>query len=692
MTRDHLPTPFEQEMLELLNRARLDPQGEARNAVGDDVSEDVLSAMAYFGTDIDAYLAQVAALEPVAPLAWNGRLTDAATGHNDRLIAEQVQLHQFPGGPTIAERFLEAGYAFSSGYENVYSYTEDPVHGHAGFFIDWGYDAGEVVDGVPRADFRAQGDGIQDPAGHRVAIMSPAMTEVGMAAREADPDGRVGPWVVTQNFGTRSDYAPQLVGVAFDDADGDAFYDMGEGLGGVTVTATGLAGTYTTTTWASGGYQMALPDGHYTVSFSGAAFPDEVVSVVRIAGANAKLDADAAASGPAGAPIMTMGTPASETIMPQSEDVAEVVIGGGGSDVLTDAAGRCILIGDGFVAGHFDEADAVFRMYAAALGRAPDLQGYDAWTQRMVLGLSEEELAAAFTDSLEFLRDSGGLADAAFVEQLYMTVLERAPDAGSATAWAGRLADGMTRAEVVAGFAGSQEFIARTRDEADRFAAQADPAQWVDDVFGLYRALLGRDPDDGGLVAWSGELARGSSYLDIVERFIASPEFQTVYGAQDDAGFIALLYGNVLGRAPDPMGLESWTGRLEAGAARAEIVGGFLQSPEFADISDPALTRYLRELGTDDTLIYHAGADMLAGGILADTFVFAEGAMGRTRIVDFEPWDSLSLSNSVAGSPEDVRDAMEQRGADTVLSLDGLEITLADVRAADLTDDQFIFV
>ena len=52
--------------------------------------------------------------------------------------------------------------------------------------------------------------------------------------------------------------------------DGDHFYDVGEGLGGVTVTATSTTGqAYTTTTWASGGYDLALPTGTYTVAFSG---------------------------------------------------------------------------------------------------------------------------------------------------------------------------------------------------------------------------------------------------------------------------------------------------------------------------------------------------------------------------------------------------------------------------------------
>lgn len=55
-------------------------------------------------------------------------------------------------------------------------------------------------------------------------MLSPQLTEVGMAMfAETDPSTSVGPFLITQNFGARWDYVPQLLGVVIHDADNDPF-------------------------------------------------------------------------------------------------------------------------------------------------------------------------------------------------------------------------------------------------------------------------------------------------------------------------------------------------------------------------------------------------------------------------------------------------------------------------------------
>jgi Domain of unknown function (DUF4214) len=99
----------------------------------------------------------------------------------------------------------------------------------------------------------------------------------------------------------------------------------------------------------------------------------------------------------------------------------------------------------------------------------------------------------------------------------------------------------------------------------------------------LYDAALGRAPDAGGLVYWTGALEAGVPLKAVAEAFIAAPEFQAAYGAPGDREFIGLLYGNVLGREGDPGGLERWTGLLEDGAAdRGDIVLAFSECSEHA--------------------------------------------------------------------------------------------------------------
>lgn len=277
------PNAFEQELLELINRARANPAGEFDALIKDaatrtGVTQEISNALQYFNVDMAMLRSQLNQTTAVAPLAWNSNLNEAARTHTQLLIRHDAQSHQLPGEAGLGERVTTAGYTnWSRVAENVYSYTTDPVHGHAGFYIDWGNGPG----------------GIQNPAGHRNTILSNVLTEVGISAiAENNPATQVGPHVVTQNFGTRFNYTQQLVGVIYGDRDGDAFYDAGEGIGGMIITATGNGRTFTTTSWESGGYQVELPAGTYDVTFSGAGLRTAITQSVTIGSVNVKLDLD----------------------------------------------------------------------------------------------------------------------------------------------------------------------------------------------------------------------------------------------------------------------------------------------------------------------------------------------------------------------------------------------------------------
>lgn len=111
-------------------------------------------------------------------------------------------------------------------------------------------------------------------------------------------------------------------------------------------------------------------------------------------------------------------------------------------------------------------------------------------------------------------------------------------------------------------------------------------------VWRLYQATLGRDPDLMGHENWTKALVSGQRGLEqAAAGFVGSAEFQNTYGALDNAGFVNLLYQNVLGRAADAGGLARWTGDLQAGASRAQVVLGFSQSAEFKSSTATAATR-----------------------------------------------------------------------------------------------------
>ena len=669
----HTPTAFEQMMLEYINRARLDPQGEfdamiSDAASGTAVQGNITNALGYFGVDLDVFAAQLAEYDAVVALAWNSPLAAAADNHSQAMIDADAQGHQMPGEAVLRDRVVAEGYDGRSRLnENVFAYAQDPLHAHAGFYVDWGGSTG----------------GMQDPAGHRNAILSANVSEVGIGVLDA-PDGlSVGPYVVTQDFGTRSGYQAQLLGVVIDDADGDDFYDIGEGLGGITVTATGAAGTYTTTSWASGGYQMVLPDGVYELSFTGAGIDGEVRSTIRMGGENLKVDAIADEA--QAVQTVLRGTEAGDQLTGDA-DVAQVLIGGGGADTLYGTDGD-VLIGDDLDPQHLPELSGqVFRLYQATLGRSPDAGGFAGWTERLLTGeRTLTEAAAGFTGSPEFQNSYGALTDTAFVAQLYRNVLGREADDGGLASWTARLEDGMSREQVVLGFSQSAEFVSSTRGAAYNAAVEVSPQAWGDEVFRLYQATLDRAPDAAGFEAWSTRLAEGREYLSVVDGFVQSAEFQATYGALGSAGFVDLLYRNVLGREGDAAGLESWTGRLDAGMSRAEVVRGFAQSTEFAAATADTLESWMRAQGTDDVLEAGGGETLMIGGTGADIFVFDSSASGSSTVADFEAWDTLRLEGFGFADTGAARAAFVQEGDDLVLAQGDLSLVLQDTALEFLT-------
>ncbi len=82
----------------------------------------------------------------------------------------------------------------------------------------------------------------------------------------------------------------------------------------------------------------------------------------------------------------------------------------------------------------------------------------------------------------------------------------------------------------------------------------------------LYRAFLGRDPDVEGTKYWISVSRSGVSLDAIAGAFSVSPEFQQTYGSLTERGFLAVVYRNVLGREPDPVGFDYWLSLLERGA------------------------------------------------------------------------------------------------------------------------------
>ncbi len=274
------PTANEQYLLESINRMRMAPQNElsviyTNVATLTSLDPGVTQASQAFGVNAAQLQNEFAALTPVAPLAWSSALSTAAALHSGQMIAYHTQSHQLPGEADIGGRATNAGYTnWQSLGENVYAYANNAFHAHAGFAVDWG----------------------NSPPGHRQNIMSSSWRDVGIAAVNYTPanSSDVGPLVVTEDFGsslgTSNSY---LLGAIYRDSNSNSRYDINEGLGSVTVTATPSGGgtSFTTTSMTAGGYQLQLPNGTYTVTASGGGLgATRVVNNVVVASANKKVD------------------------------------------------------------------------------------------------------------------------------------------------------------------------------------------------------------------------------------------------------------------------------------------------------------------------------------------------------------------------------------------------------------------
>jgi hypothetical protein len=279
------PTAREQLMLEYTNRMRLDPQPELWEMVDQldpirSPDPDIDNALQYFDVDGNLLYDQWQQLSPAPPLAWHESLIRAARNHSQAMIDADDQQHQFLNEPGLVDRVEGEGYvSWNRLAENIYAYSDTVFYGHAGFTIDWGDDTG----------------GIQNPPGHRDNIMNPDLREIGIGILSVtDPSKDVGPLVITQDFGSRFNSAygnPRLLGVVYDDTDGDAFYSVGEGLGDVRIVATSGGSETETFSMSAGGYQTPLAAGIYDLLvYGGGLGGAALIETVTVDSDNVKVD------------------------------------------------------------------------------------------------------------------------------------------------------------------------------------------------------------------------------------------------------------------------------------------------------------------------------------------------------------------------------------------------------------------
>ncbi|MES2764252.1 MAG: CAP domain-containing protein [Bacteroidota bacterium] len=274
------PTDEEQYTLELINRARANPTEEGIR-LANTTDPDVTSSYQYFNINTNTVKTQFAGYPSRPPLAFNEKLISAARKHSQWMKDNNTQSHTGANGTSPFQRMNNEGYTgWSNAGENVAAYARSLWHGHAGFNVDWGTQN-------------------QIDLGHRENIMNFknfTYTEIGVGIIHASGGGnQVGPMIITHDFGRRADYF--LTGVVFKDNNNNGFYDVGEGVSGVTVTPS--KGTFYAITSSSGGYAIPMTNvsGPVSVTASGTGIGGSATKNVSFSGENVKLDFTSALPG-----------------------------------------------------------------------------------------------------------------------------------------------------------------------------------------------------------------------------------------------------------------------------------------------------------------------------------------------------------------------------------------------------------
>ena len=227
------PSSLEQYMLELINRARLNPtrEGILLDSLNTWYSRDARSRKPSFFANLRGEFASYPA---VAPVAFHPALIRAAATHSQDMINRNYMAHVNPEGQTPTTRAAAAGYDSGAG-ENIdgggATSADEILRSHFSLMVD--YDNADS----------------SSPLGHRRNVLTSSYTEVGVGVRGVLYAGRI-----TQDFGSPA--RSYILGVAYTDSNGNGMYDPGEGLSGVTVRPD--SGNWYAITSLSGGFAIPV--------------------------------------------------------------------------------------------------------------------------------------------------------------------------------------------------------------------------------------------------------------------------------------------------------------------------------------------------------------------------------------------------------------------------------------------------
>jgi len=220
------------------------------------------------------------------PLVMDARLLQAARAQSLDMATRLYFSHTPPDNPPrLANgRVLDAGFPLSIDHKELVA--PDLATGNTV----------ENIGARTPPDAEANLDFLMTSEEHRKNILSrdrPFVDQAGIGLHSLPKWVQIGDNKLqmfhTQEFAKDDDSTPHLLGVVYEDRNGNGRYDAGEGIGGVTVATT--TGGYTTTTATAGGFGIRMETtGTFTLRASGGVLPEPMEKMFTVGAANVKVD------------------------------------------------------------------------------------------------------------------------------------------------------------------------------------------------------------------------------------------------------------------------------------------------------------------------------------------------------------------------------------------------------------------
>ncbi len=231
------------------------------------------------------------------------------------------------------------------------------------------------------------------------------------------------------------------------------------------------------------------------------------------------------------------------------------------------------------------DAAYVARLYQGLFGAVPDSGNLSVWTNYLAAGHSQTDVAAGFL-AAPAAAPLAALSDAQYVQQVFAGLLGHAPTDAQLGAFTGVLANGASRAAVLAGIAGSPEAKSALAPQTSRLFVTDTATQTANDLF---RVGLGHDATQAVVQSLGASLRAELTAPQLAREIASTPEFLGLHGGQSDSSYVTNLYTAGLGRAPTGPELSVDVGNLQSGVFdRSTLLTTVATSPEgIAHLTQP---------------------------------------------------------------------------------------------------------